>query len=409
VDADRRMSVTVGAFAQLARYLSGIPGRKNLVWLSGSFPLGIYPDTTGQSPFIQGRNYSDELRKAANLLAEAHVAVYPVNVQGLVTDPLFTAGSNDALVPQSMQGSTPTGPARDGIVPLANGGRTYTAVPIAVMQDQNERFALTQNGEHTTMDLLATQTGGQAFYRTNAIAQAIQVASEHGANYYALSYPPPSKKADGSFRKIKVSLRGKKYHLAYRSGYYAVDTTALTRPAKDVTAGLALAAMQQGSPPSRQVVFASRIVPLGKPRVVKDEGAGVSGNKKNVAIGETQRYAVDYLVAPTDLQFTPAEDGKYHDVLNFMITAFDDDGKLLASQVSQVVADLSPKTLQGVLRTGMRLHQEVEIPVKGTVMRLGVEDMANSHIGTVEISLPVKAPPEVAVSQSRRMPPVEPD
>ena len=43
VDADRRMMVTVDAFAQLARYLSGIPGRKNLVWLSGSFTLGTAP------------------------------------------------------------------------------------------------------------------------------------------------------------------------------------------------------------------------------------------------------------------------------------------------------------------------------------------------------------------------------
>ena len=29
---------------QLARYLSGIPGRKNLIWFSGSFPINILPD-----------------------------------------------------------------------------------------------------------------------------------------------------------------------------------------------------------------------------------------------------------------------------------------------------------------------------------------------------------------------------
>jgi hypothetical protein len=157
-------------------------------------------------------------------------------------------------------------------------------------------------------------------------------------------------------------------------------------------------------------VFASRVVPLGKPRVPKDDAESASGGKvKARASGEMQRYAVDYLVMLTDLQFHPAQDGKYHDILNFMITAFDDDGKLLASQVSQVAADLSPKVMQAVLQTGMRLHQEVEVPLKGTAMRLGVEDVANSHIGTVEIALPVKAPPEVAGVPSRRMPPVEPD
>ena len=33
-DIDIRMHFTLDAFAQLARYLSGVPGRKNLVWLS---------------------------------------------------------------------------------------------------------------------------------------------------------------------------------------------------------------------------------------------------------------------------------------------------------------------------------------------------------------------------------------
>ena len=112
VDADRRMMVTVDAFAQLARYLSGIPGRKNLVWLSGSFTLGISPDTSGQDPFIQARNYSENVKRVSNLFAEAHVAVYPVDVRGLVTDPLFSATSNDTLSPLSMQASTPTGASR---------------------------------------------------------------------------------------------------------------------------------------------------------------------------------------------------------------------------------------------------------------------------------------------------------
>ena len=31
-------------FRTLARYLRGIPGRKNLIWFSGSFPISLDPD-----------------------------------------------------------------------------------------------------------------------------------------------------------------------------------------------------------------------------------------------------------------------------------------------------------------------------------------------------------------------------
>jgi hypothetical protein len=172
LDADRRMMVTVDAFAQLARYLSGIPGRKNLVWLSGSFTLGISPDTSGQDPFIQARNYSENVKRVSNLFAEAHVAVYPVDVRGLVTDPLFSASSNDTLAPLSMQESTPTGPAGGGggdEFPRAKRNAS-TAVPIAAMQASANQFGLSQMGEHATMDKLAAETGGRAFYNTNGIA-----------------------------------------------------------------------------------------------------------------------------------------------------------------------------------------------------------------------------------------------
>jgi len=58
---------------------------------------------------------------------------------------------------------------------------------------------------------------------------------------------------------------------------------------------------------------------------------------------------------------------------------------------------------------GMRVHQEIEVPVKSVSMRIGVEDATNSHIGTLEINLPVP-PPSGGVEGTRRpLPAVEPD
>jgi hypothetical protein len=352
------------------------------------------------------------LKKAANLLAEAHVAVYPVAVKGLATDPLFSAASNDLLAPLSMQGSTPASQGTGGGGP--RGRVANTAVPIAMMQNQAEQFASAQAGDRATMNQLAAQTGGQAFYNTNSIAKAINTAAEEGSNYYALSYTPLNKKTDGAFRKVKVSLAGKKYRLAYRSGYYAVDPRALAKPSKDLTSSLARSAMQQGSPQSRQVVFGARVVPLGKPRMMKDApGRGKPSKRKRKDMDlpvEVQRYSIDYAVIPADLRFAPTLGGTYRDVLNFMITAFDDDGNLVASQVSQMIADLKPETVQDVLVGGLRLHQEIDVPITSIAMRLGVEDTANSHLGTLEISLPVKPPPDAPTAEARKsLPPIEPD
>jgi hypothetical protein len=281
------------------------------------------------------------------------------------------------------------------------------------MQTQAEQFASSQAGERATMNQIAAQTGGRAFYNTNSIAQAINTATEEGSNYYALSYTPFNKRTDGSFRKVRVSLAGKKYHLAYRSGYYAVDPNSLAKPSKNLASGLARAAMQQGSPQSRQVVFGTRVVPLGKPRLVKDapgSGKRSKGNRQNKDLPvEMQRYAIDYAVIPTDLRFTPTSQGTYHDVLNFMITAFDDDGNMVASEVSQMTADLKPETVRDVMLGGLRVHQEIDVPVKSITMRLGVEDAADSHLGTLEIPLPVKAPPETAAARRNSLPPIEPD
>ena len=414
-DADQRMMVTVDAFAHLARYLESIPGRKNLVWLSGSFLLGIYPESNGQNPFLESRSYGDNIKKVANLLGEAHVAVYPVDVKGLETNPLFSAASNDALAPISMQGSVPSGPALGGPAgPVRGSGirvpNANTAVSTAVMMDQFDQFNVSQMDEHATMKQLAEQTGGQAFYNTNAIAEAIRTASDQGLNYYALSYTPTNKKYDGAFRRMKVKLNGKKYHLAYRSGYYAIDPLAPAKPSKDLTSSLARAAMQQGSPQSRQIVFGARVVPIGKPRVAQSAPPGkVSKKRKGESEEELQRYAIDHAVTFSDLRFSPGVDGTYHGTIKFMVTAFGAEGKLLASQVSQSTANLKAEALKDVMAGGLRLHQEVDVPVNSIVLRLGVEDVSNSHIGTIEIPLPVPPPPQTTDIARRTLPPVEPD
>ena len=331
------------------------------------------------------------------------MAVYPVDVKGLETNPLFSAASNDGLAPLTMPGPT--------AVPGQRPRVQISAVANAMMMDQMDQFSLAQTDEHSTMTKLAAETGGQAFFNTNDITKAIKTATEQGANYYALSYTPENKNYNGGYRKLKVTVAGKKYHLAYRSGYYAIDALAPLKGSKDLASSLARAAMQQGSPQSRQIVFGVRVVPVGKPRILEGLPPARSARKRKKDAGpvEMQRYSIDHAVSVSDLHFRPTPEGKYHGVMNFMVTAFDGEGKQVASQVSEMNADLKPEAMKDMLAGGVRIHQEIDVPVNSVAMRLGVEDVSDSHIGTMEIQLPVPSPPEGLEGVRRSLPPVEPD
>ena len=54
------------------RYLVGLPGRKNLIWFSGSFPVNVMPNGgDAQDPFAAVGNAEAEFRETTNLLARS--------------------------------------------------------------------------------------------------------------------------------------------------------------------------------------------------------------------------------------------------------------------------------------------------------------------------------------------------
>ena len=59
---------------------------------------------------------------------------------------------------------------------------------------------------------------------TNDFSKAIARAIDNGSHFYTLSYTPSNPKMDGQFRSIEVSIPEAKYTLAYRKGYYALDS-----------------------------------------------------------------------------------------------------------------------------------------------------------------------------------------
>ena len=413
---DRRTALTMEAFTQLAKYLSGVPGRKNLVWLSTSLPAGflsntrLNADTPNASKEV--RNYQEQLSQAINLLAQTNIAVYPVDVRGLEVGSVNGASSAVDGLGSAPAGSNPQGPP----------GRTPPGSPVAgvnvvmgiqaptPIQDQAEQESVSRASGQATMDQVAEVTGGKAFYNTNGIEQAIEMAAEQASKYYTLSYVPQIEKYDGKFRKLKVLLARKGLHLAYRRGYYALDPYAPLKSSTDAPQRIGLSAMQHGVPLSRQFVFAVRVVPVGSPMKkapAQQMENSTFVNQKGGTV-EVQHYAIDYAIPGQHLRFHMIG-GTRRAVVDFMVSAFADEGNVVASTGVQVTRDLNPTSYQDVMIGGFRMHQEIDVPIRAVSLRLGVEDGSTAHIGTLDVPLPLKAPPDGPALRAKAQPPIEPD
>lgn len=361
-----RAKYTLDAMNQLARYLVGIPGRKNLIWFSGSFPIDILPDGDITDPFAVVADSEEEFRETTNLLTLSQVAVYPIDARGLMTSPVFSA---------------------------ANSGSKYVKSPQAFASD-NSKFLQQTAAEHMTMLQMAEETGGRAFVNTNGLSQAVAKAIETGSNYYTIAYSPTDTKWNGNFRKIEIRLQQPGLTLAYRRGYYAVDpaappkkdelpaTTAANAPPRLDTMH---AAMMRGGPDPTQITFKVRVLPATS----APEEQPATGNVINPALktkGPYRRYAIDIAADPRAVLLTSSSGSSYQGAIEFVTCVYDQDGNVINLEQNTAHANLTPAAYAEFLRHGIPWHQEVSVPVKGDYyLRIGIHDLTGDRVGAVEI------------------------
>ena len=267
--SETRLKLTLEALQELARYLGGIPGRKNVAWFSGAFPLAIFPDSSLPDEFGAERDDQEELRKTDTLLASAQVAIYPIAPEGVATDSLYTAGADPRLTQQQI--SNP-------------------------QQASQER-----NANHAAMDKMASDTGGAAFYGTNSLTDALDRVTSHGSYFYTLTYTSTNQATDGKFRKIQVKLAQPGYQLAYRRGYYADDaksTQAAAQPAPKPVVEPLSRFLRPGVPQSTQIPLTLRVMRGTAPARSSTMSAGnpgQGGDNPNLK-GALTRYSVDFMI-----------------------------------------------------------------------------------------------------------------
>ncbi len=155
-----RVTKTLDALTSIARATAHIPGQKNLIWLSSTFPMQVNPPNGTPVSFF------NDVERMTNELNAANINLYPV-------DPRGVTGNRNAQV--------------------------------AVQ----------------TMKLVAQQTGGLAYTNTNDLAGAIETAISDTRVGYVLTYSPDNYGEDGDAHDIRIKTSRKRVKLRYRPGYVA--------------------------------------------------------------------------------------------------------------------------------------------------------------------------------------------
>ncbi len=373
-----RQQYTLDAFSAMAHYLSNLPGRKNLIWFSGSFPLEIAPNPTLQDPFAVMRDSNQEFRDTTNLLTASRTAVYPIDARGLMTQPVFAASNRRGA-----------------------GGPGFAAEAAA--------FSAAQAAEHATMEQMASDTGGQAFYNTNGLWQAAQKALQAGSSYYTVAYIPEDRNLNGAYHHIHVELTGanaaQRYRLSYRQGYYADDAEKPSKAAKQAqppavsaprtpapatiaeraAGAYTRSAIARGAPTPSDILFKVRVVPL----TGKNDDTLAADNKpdpKGKMKPPYRTFAIDYVALPAEFSLTAQTDGRHTGAIDFMTFVYDEDGYLLNILDKRAVLNLTPEVYKDFMSNPVRFRLLVSAPVKQeSFLRVVLRDVPANHYGAVEI------------------------
>jgi VWFA-related protein len=371
--------VALGNLNWIAEYMSGIPGRKNLLWMSSAFPIPVSPTLVSSSQTTVGGAPANP--SAGGGGPEA------LDLSTLLADAMKNAYSNMMK-------------SQIALYPISVGGISFDI------------------GQYEQMDMIAESTGGRAYYGSNHPSELIDKAVDHGETYYTLAYAP-EKDFDGEARHIQVKLVGNhpsNWQLTYRTLYYAVaddDDSIDKQHKKDVVQARFLKAkaedtlyanMEHGAPMLHDLLFSAHFAAVGSSHMatekemasIEDSPAFFRTRKPNktpkpLTPVRLQKYRIDYGVIDQELRKIASIPGT-QPTIEFAVAAFNNEGVMLNCVLNQGI----PSGEAGKAGALFRAEQELEVPEGAAYIRVAVRDMTTNRTGTLETALPLKPEKQVA-------------
>ena len=357
---EMRVQLTLDGLRAIARHLSGYGGRKNLIWISSSFPLTLQPDATQQHNlgFVGLENYESQMVSVTNALADAKVAVYPVNPAGVQTQKFFDVANTR---PTSTWGIAPNQQKN------------------SINRENQARFA-----SQESMQEVAEQTGGKICVNNNDLADCVKIAVAEGSSYYEIAYHPDASNWHGEFHKIIIKSERPGLQLSFRQGYFArtSEEAGKEREKNGNDSQLEEAACGDLLTATSLLVVA-RAYPPDQP-----------GQVKYFMVIDSKR-----------LSLLPTDAGNHSMSLDVAVCSMDNNRKPVQFMQDHVRQEITDKDLPTITARGITHVIQFTPKPETASVRLVVRDVESGRLGSLDIPYPPALPPAVKSSVAPPPPP----
>ncbi len=328
------ITYTLQAMQQVAQAMAGFPGRKALIWASGGFPFSVSDNTMQLAP--AGRDsLSDVLplyEHTWQLLNDAQIALYPVDVKGL-----------QVVVIPSASVSRP--------------GRNYA-------RNMSWKNLDTQ----ASFETFAAMTGGRAYYNSNDLVKGFRDAVNDSAEYYMLGYYLDRSKTKSGWRKLAVKIKRDHVEVRARSGFFVTNATVDRENSRSNDISSAL---------QSPLDFTSLTLLARWDKIEPGKEPG----KKHMSY--------EMHLAPDPALIDGADNN--HILLEFVAVAKTAEGKQVDHPMGQRVENhLTAEKVLGVSQKGVAYNGALELAPGEYTVRFVVRDDLSGRIGSVAAPLKVE-------------------
>ncbi len=332
------ITYTLQGMQQVAQALAGFPGRKSLIWASGGFPFSV-SDTTMQLAPAGRDSLTDVLplyERTWQLLNDAQIALYPVDVKGL-------------------QSNTPGASIRTPSLPNRRpGGYARSA-------------AWHQLDTQSSFETFAAATGGRAYYNSNDLVKGFRDAVRDSAQYYMLGYYLDRSNPKPGWRKLSVKVKRDHVNVRARSGFFATRVEADSEASHDGDIASAL----------QSPMDYTALALTGHWDTTE---ASQEPGKKRVA------YIVDLAPDPALID----ANNKNHIALELVASAITPDGfQANRSVLKKIDIYPTPEVLAKIREKGIGCRGALDLAPGDYTVRIVIRDSFSGRIGSVAAPLKV--------------------
>ena len=340
-DATRR---TLTGLSQIALAFAGIPGRKTLIWATAGFPFMI--DDPSSIAYM-GLDMIGRYEQTWRALMSANVAVYPVDLQGVL--PKYQN--------RSSTGTNSSASGRGGPVKAADVNRR-SLQPWTRAMPYDQQFE-----RQKTMEAFAAATGGITCMNFNDLAKCFEKAASDSSSYYLLGfYLSPDDRKPG-WRKVKVDVTERGTRVRAREGFYVGEPPKENEEARKAAIAAAL---------TSPVEFTG--VPMNVQWTGRTESSPAAGGQIVSA-----KFSV---TVPAPLFTLEGTDSGLVDLL-FSAVAFNEKGREVAEISKTFVERLDAKSIAQVRRAGFAYQGVINYPAGTKEVRFAIRNNSSGDIGSV--------------------------